>query len=111
MPLTVGREIPTSQPPPDGTYSGYIPIYLTMATTAVDRVIGFGEAEVVVNPGETSVSIVRRASRIGTENVSATPCFSLSISPQELSAVLASRATSNNPFWPQRLRGDRHVEF
>jgi len=92
MPVMVGRELPSADPPADDTYSGYVPIHgaIDDGVSTVDRVVGYGLATAVVNSG--SVEITREASELVAENATANFLYPSTITSAGLSQVLASNA-------------------
>ena len=89
MPLTVGRTLPATSIPEDGTYIGYLPIYAHFPDASTQRVVGFGEVQVLVAGAGTIASIIRQPGRVGTENVSSVRCFPANISVAETTEVLS----------------------
>ncbi len=83
MPLTVGRIVPETSIPDDGTYIGFVPIYAALTATSTQRVVGFGEVHVTVSGTGTMATITRQHSRVGAENVSAVQCYSADLSGVE----------------------------
>ena len=51
----------------------------------------------MVSDSGATVSITRRPSRIGPQNVSAVPCFAVAISAEELAEVLQQQASVEEP--------------
>ena len=97
MPLAIGRLLPSAAIPIDGTYIGYVPIYVNLTATATQRVVGFGSVQVVVTGSGTTASITRQPGHVGVENVSAVRCHSVHLSAAEAAETLALLADVEEP--------------
>lgn len=97
MPLTIGRMLPTASVPTDGTYLGYVPIYAEITASSTQRVVGFGDVEVIVSGSGTTASITRLTSRVGAENVSAVRCYPVSLTAAEATEVYAQLGNVQEP--------------
>lgn len=97
MPLTIGRSLPAAAIPADGTYVGYVPVYATLTATLKQRVVGFGEVQVVVSGTGTLASITRKPSRVGAENVSAIRCYSADLTVVEAAEVYSRAPEVKEP--------------
>lgn len=97
MPLTLGRTLPAASVPEDGNYAGYVPIYANVAATSTQRVVGFGEVQVVVTGAGTMASVTREPGRIGTENVSGVRCYPAEMSSAEAAEVFSLVSSVEEP--------------
>ena len=104
MPLAVGRTLPAASVAADGTYVGYVPIYASLTATSTERVVGFGEAEVIVSSLGSASQITRRASRIGAENVSPVLCHDVVWTSVEAEEVFSLRSSVEEPLQAAAVR-------
>jgi hypothetical protein len=95
LPVSIGRPLPVTSNPGDGTYSGYVAIYAAISNgaTTIPRIVGYGSATAVVTTGMVQlVAITRQPQQAAAENASAVVCYPLVLSSIELANVLAENA-------------------
>ena len=93
MPVTVGRTVPPAAAPADGNYFGYVPVYTPFTASGVLRVVGFGLVSVMVSGNGGSAVMIRQASQVGLENVSAVRCHGVVFTPGFEAAEASELAT------------------
>lgn len=97
MPLTLGRTLPPASVPGDGSYAGYVPLYVNLAATATQRVVGFGEVQLAVTGAGAMVSITRQPGHIGAENVSGVRCYTADMSSAEATELFSLVSSVEEP--------------